>query len=117
MVRRGSNLSRPCAVLREPFIPGASARMLAVLPAGHAFAPPDGLIARIAEVERQDWAKRFAGVRVSLPPFRAGRGSRRLHSNCPQHAICYCTRGRLLRGRSGSSVTVNQGSLSNENML
>ena len=68
---------------RAPFIPDAAARdaggdadcdgqrhgpatsptALAALPAGHAFTTPEVLFAKIADEEREDWAKRFSGVR------------------------------------------------------
>ena len=82
MVRLGLNLVRLYAVLSEPFIPDASAAMLAAmgtedrswpgdiaqaltaLPPGHAFTTPDVLFKKIADEEREDWAKRFAGVRT-----------------------------------------------------
>jgi len=69
-------------VLSAPFIPDASARMLAAmqtedatwpgdvaealaaLPAGHAFTVPDVLFAKIADEQREDWQTRFAGVRT-----------------------------------------------------
>lgn len=82
MVRLGLNLVRLYAVLSEPFIPDASARMLeamhcddaawpgsvaealTALEPGHAFETPDVLFAKIADAEREDWQKRFAGVRT-----------------------------------------------------
>ncbi|MCV2868463.1 methionine--tRNA ligase [Defluviimonas sp. WL0002] len=82
MVRLGLNLVRLYAVLSEPFIPDASARMLAAmgtedrtwpgaiaealaaLPAGHAFETPEVLFRKIADEEREDWQGRFAGVRT-----------------------------------------------------
>ncbi|MCX7645198.1 MAG: methionine--tRNA ligase [Rhodobacteraceae bacterium] len=81
MVRLGLNLVRLYAVLSEPFIPDAAAAMLAamgtsdrawpgpigealaVLPPGHAFTTPDVLFKKIADEEREDWARRFAGRR------------------------------------------------------
>ena len=81
-VRLGLNLIRLYAVLSAPFIPDASARMLAAmqtedatwpgdvaealaaLPAGHAFTVPDVLFAKIADEQREDWQTRFAGVRT-----------------------------------------------------
>ena len=36
---------------------------LEVLPAGHAFATPEVLFRKIADEEREDWQKRFAGTR------------------------------------------------------
>ncbi len=82
MVRLGLNLVRLYAVLSEPFIPDASAKMLAamrtgdrtwpgpvaealtVLNPGHAFETPEVLFAKIADEEREEWQKRFAGVRA-----------------------------------------------------
>ncbi|MGB7321639.1 MAG: methionine--tRNA ligase [Albidovulum sp.] len=82
MTRLSLNLVRLYAVLSEPFIPDASAKMLAgmktddaawpgsvaealtSLPAGHAFETPEVLFAKIADEDREDWAKRFAGVRT-----------------------------------------------------
>lgn len=81
MVRLGLNLIRLYAILSEPFIPDASARMLramhsddrswpgavaealTALKPGHAFETPDLLFAKIADEEREDWQKRFSGVR------------------------------------------------------
>lgn len=81
MVRLGLNLIRLYAILSEPFIPDASAKMLAamnctdktwpgavaealtVLKPGHAFATPEVLFAKIADEEREEWQKRFAGIR------------------------------------------------------
>jgi methionyl-tRNA synthetase len=80
-VRVGLNLIRLYAVLSEPFIPDASAAMLAamktedaswptdiaaalnVLPAGHVFEVPDNLFRKITDDEREEWAERFAGTR------------------------------------------------------
>ena len=80
-VRVGLNLIRLYAVLSEPFIPDASAAMLAamktedaswptdiaaalnVLPAGHVFEVPDNLFRKITDDEREEWAVRFAGTR------------------------------------------------------
>jgi methionyl-tRNA synthetase len=80
-VRVGLNLIRLYAVLSEPFIPDASAAMLAamktddtswptdiaaalnVLPAGHVFEVPDNLFRKITDEEREEWAERFAGTR------------------------------------------------------
>ncbi|MGD9863208.1 MAG: methionine--tRNA ligase [Pseudodonghicola sp.] len=81
-VRLGLNLIRLYAVLSAPFIPFASAQMLAAmaggeavwpddvaaalaaLPAGHAFTVPDNLFRKITDEEREDWQTRFAGVRT-----------------------------------------------------
>jgi methionyl-tRNA synthetase len=80
-VRLGLNLIRLYAVLSAPFIPFASATMLTAmatdddgwpddvagalqaLPAGHGFAVPDVLFAKIADEDREDWQRRFAGQR------------------------------------------------------
>ncbi|MDW4550378.1 methionine--tRNA ligase [Defluviimonas sp. D31] len=82
MVRLGLNLVRLYAILSEPFIPDASAKMLdamkvedrswpgpiaealTALKPGHAFETPEVLFAKIADEDREDWAKRFAGVRA-----------------------------------------------------
>ena len=82
MVRLGLNLIRLYAILSEPFIPDASAKMLAAMKTddrswpgpvaealaslnpGHAFETPEVLFAKIADEEREDWQKRFAGVRT-----------------------------------------------------
>ncbi|MFZ1662678.1 MAG: class I tRNA ligase family protein, partial [Paracoccaceae bacterium] len=81
IVRLSLNLVRLYAILSEPFIPdaaaqmlrdmgttesswpGAVARALEVLPVGHAFAVPEVLFRKISDEEREDWAKRFSGVR------------------------------------------------------
>ncbi len=81
-VRLGLNLIRLYAVLSAPFIPDASATMLAAmnaegagwpddvagflagLPAGHGFTVPDVLFAKITDEQREDWQTRFAGVRT-----------------------------------------------------
>ncbi|GAA6160975.1 methionine--tRNA ligase [Ruegeria sp. HU-ET01832] len=80
-VRLGLNLIRLYAVLSAPFIPTTSARMLSAmntldtdwpediaaalnaLPAGHEFAVPDVLFAKITDEQRDDWQTRFAGTR------------------------------------------------------
>ena len=82
MVRLGLNLIRLYSVLSEPFIPDASAKMrhamktddkswpgdvaeaLTALKPGHVFETPDVLFAKIADGEREEWAKRFSGVRT-----------------------------------------------------
>ncbi|RBP94193.1 methionyl-tRNA synthetase [Rhodobacter sp. 140A] len=79
--RLALNLVRLYAVLSEPFIPDATATMLAamqtedrswpediraaleVLPVGHAFTTPEVLFRKIADEEREDWQNRFAGIR------------------------------------------------------
>ncbi len=81
MVRLGLNLVRLYAILSEPFIPDASAAMLramncddknwpgpiaealTALKPGHAFETPDVLFAKIADEDREDWQKRFSGIR------------------------------------------------------
>jgi methionyl-tRNA synthetase len=105
MVRLGLNLIRLYAILSEPFIPDASATMLramrcddrawpgavaealSALKPGHAFETPDVLFAKIADEEREDWQKRFSGVRAcwcdvrpraasgAAPPSRRDRGA------------------------------------------
>ncbi|MGR3505315.1 MAG: methionine--tRNA ligase [Paracoccaceae bacterium] len=81
--RLGLNLIRLYAVLSTPFIPDASAAMLAglqtddadwpegdlgawlsALPAGHAFTVPDVLFTKITDEQREDWQTRFAGIRT-----------------------------------------------------
>ena len=80
-IRLALNLIRVYAVLSAPFIPDASARMLAsmntmdagwpsdlqsalaTLPEGHTFTVPDVLFAKITEDQREDWSTRFAGTR------------------------------------------------------
>ncbi len=80
-VRLGLNLIRLYAVLSAPFIPDTSAKMLSAmntldtnwpddvdaalnaLPAGHEFAVPDVLFAKITDEQREDWQNRFAGTR------------------------------------------------------
>jgi methionyl-tRNA synthetase len=82
MTRLSLNLVRLYAVLSEPFIPDAAANMLAgmntsdrtwpgdiaqaleTLPAGHAFTVPEVLFAKISDEDREDWEKRFSGVRT-----------------------------------------------------
>ncbi len=82
MIRLSLNLIRVYAVLSRPFIPDASATMMAamgsddwawpddmaaaltVMPAGHAFSVPENLFRKITDDERTDWQTRFAGVRT-----------------------------------------------------
>jgi methionyl-tRNA synthetase len=82
ITRLALNLVRLYAVLSEPFIPDAAGVMLsamgtadrtwpgpvaaalATLPPGHAFTTPEVMFRKIADEEREDWAKRFAGVRT-----------------------------------------------------
>ena len=81
-MRLGLNLIRLYAVLSAPFIPDASAAMLAAmqttdsswpddvpaalnaLPAGHGFTVPDVLFSKITDDQRSEWQERFAGVRT-----------------------------------------------------
>ena len=44
--------------------PGDIDAALSALPAGHAFAVPDVLFAKITDDQREDWQARFAGVRT-----------------------------------------------------
>ncbi|MBV2360104.1 methionine--tRNA ligase [Thalassococcus sp. CAU 1522] len=79
-IRLALNLIRLYAILSAPFIPDAAAAMraalntddawpddvasaLQALPAGHAFAVPDNLFAKITDDQREDWQARFAGKR------------------------------------------------------
>ncbi|NNK78108.1 MAG: methionine--tRNA ligase [Litoreibacter sp.] len=80
-IRLSLNLIRLYAVLSEPFIPDASARILealqteddswpddivtalSVLPAGHAFTVPDVLFSKITDEQREGWAEQFSGTR------------------------------------------------------
>ena len=82
MVRLALNLIRVYAVLSSPFIPDASAAMMAalgsqewswpddisaamrVLPAGQGFAVPENLFRKITDEERVDWQGKFSGVRT-----------------------------------------------------
>ena len=79
MVRFALNLIRLYAILSEPFIPDASAKILAALkvedtswpddpeaalqalPAGHAFETPDVLFAKISDERREELEAQFAG--------------------------------------------------------
>jgi methionyl-tRNA synthetase len=81
IVRLALNLIRVYAVVSEPFIPDASATMLAALgtgdtawpadmgaalaalPAGHAFTVPDVLFRKITDEERDGWQAEFSGLR------------------------------------------------------
>ncbi len=81
IVRLALNLIRAYGVISAPFIPDASAAMLAAmqsddrdwpasladiataLPAGHAFTVPDNLFTKITDEQRDDWQTRFAGKR------------------------------------------------------
>jgi len=80
-IRVALNLVRLYAVLSAPFIPTASAKMLAgmntldtswpedisealhALPVGHEFPVPEVLFAKITDEQREAWAERFAGGR------------------------------------------------------
>lgn len=80
-VRLGLNLIRFYAVLSVPFLPDASAELmaamqtdlsdwpddvpaaLAALAPGHAFSVPEVTFRKVTDEEREDWAVRFAGVR------------------------------------------------------
>mgnify|MGYP005838295419 CR=1 FL=1 len=80
-IRTALNLIALYAVLSAPFIPDASAAILAAmrcdddswptdlsaglsrLPAGHGFDVPDTLFAKIPDARREDWQARFAGRR------------------------------------------------------
>ncbi|MDU8913330.1 methionine--tRNA ligase [Aestuariicoccus sp. MJ-SS9] len=80
-IRLALNLIRLYAVISSPFIPDASAQLLAAmhdedagwpgdidtalqaLPAGHAFTVPDVTFRKITDAEREDWQARFAGTR------------------------------------------------------
>ncbi|MDW4496636.1 methionine--tRNA ligase [Sulfitobacter sp. D35] len=79
--RLGLNLVRLYAVLSEPFIPDAAARMcaafdldnidwpedvgsfLSALAPGHGFEVPEVLFAKITDEDRAAWQERFAGTR------------------------------------------------------
>ncbi|WP_071673569.1 methionine--tRNA ligase [Nioella nitratireducens] len=81
IVRLSLNLIRFYAVLSAPFIPDASAKMLAamgtegadwpgsvgdalaVLEPGHGFTVPEVLFAKISDEDREAWQERFAGTR------------------------------------------------------
>jgi methionyl-tRNA synthetase len=80
-IRLALNLIRFYAVLSAPFIPTASASMMSsmntldfswpddveaalnALPAGHEFAVPEVLFAKITDDQRAEWQEKFAGVR------------------------------------------------------
>ncbi len=80
-IRLALNLIRLYAVLSAPFIPDASAALLAalrvqdaswpddlaaalgVLPPGHGFTIPDILFAKIPDEDRESWQARFSGTR------------------------------------------------------
>lgn len=80
-IRLALNLIRLYAVLSQPFIPEAAARMmssmncddwswpgdigaaLTLLPAGHGFEVPEVLFAKITDDEREGYAGRFSGQR------------------------------------------------------
>ncbi|MGY6549909.1 MAG: methionine--tRNA ligase [Roseinatronobacter sp.] len=80
-IRLALNLIRLYAVVSQPFIPHASAQIMAalgcddwswpddvaqalsVLDAGHAFTVPEVLFAKISDESRAEWEARFAGTR------------------------------------------------------
>jgi methionyl-tRNA synthetase len=80
-IRLALNLIRIYAVLSAPFIPTASATLLSAmntmdmdwpddmdaaaraLPAGHPFAVPENLFAKISDEQREEWVEKFAGSR------------------------------------------------------
>ena len=79
-IRFALNLIPLYAALSAPFIPftartmleamtldadwpGDIAQALERMPAGHGFAVPDNLFAKIADDSREDWQQRFAGTR------------------------------------------------------
>lgn len=81
IIRLAMNLIRVFAVNSAPFIPDASAAMMAslnsddwtwpddlalamqTLPAGHSFSVPENLFRKITDEERADWQARFSGIR------------------------------------------------------
>ncbi len=82
IIRLMLNLIRVYAVISAPFIPDAAATMLAALKTnnnawpddvtaaldalkpGHGFEVPEVLFAKISDEEREEWQKKFAGVRT-----------------------------------------------------
>ncbi|WP_226623144.1 methionine--tRNA ligase [Alloyangia pacifica] len=80
-IRLALNMIRLYAVISSPFIPDASAQLLAALkteddswpgdldaalttlPAGHAFEVPEVTFRKITDAEREEWQERFAGTR------------------------------------------------------
>ncbi|AWI82912.1 methionine--tRNA ligase [Alloyangia pacifica] len=80
-IRLALNMIRLYAVISSPFIPDASAQLLAALkteddswpgdldaalstlPAGHVFEVPEVTFRKITDAEREDWQERFAGTR------------------------------------------------------
>ena len=82
-IRLSLNLIRLYAVISEPFIPDASAKLLealrtdrcdwptdlaealTALPPGHGFVVPDTLFAKIDDASRDSWADRFSGARAA----------------------------------------------------
>ncbi len=80
-IRLALNLIRVYAVLSAPFIPTTAAVLfkdmntldtewptdmqtaLSALPAGHEFAVPENLFAKVTDEQREEWAERFAGTR------------------------------------------------------
>ena len=81
-IRLALNLIRLYAALSAPFIPTTAAKLfvamntldtswpddvaaaLGSLEAGHEFAVPDNLFAKITDEEREDWAAKFSGIRT-----------------------------------------------------
>ncbi len=81
IVRLSLNLVRLYAVLSAPFIPDASATMLAAMraedaewpedaetaltamPPGHGFEVPENMFRKVSDEEREDWQARFSGRR------------------------------------------------------
>jgi methionyl-tRNA synthetase len=82
-IRLALNLVHLYAVISEPFLPDAAARLLEALrtdrrdwpdnldaalealPPGHGFVTPETLFAKIDDATRDDWASRFAGTRAA----------------------------------------------------
>ncbi|MGV6850421.1 MAG: methionine--tRNA ligase [Marinibacterium sp.] len=81
-IRLALNLIRLYAVLSAPFIPDTADTLMSalacsdrswpedvpaalqILPAGHGFAVPDNLFAKIPDEDRESWQARFAGTRA-----------------------------------------------------
>ncbi|RDC72290.1 methionine--tRNA ligase [Rhodovulum sp. 12E13] len=82
-IRLALNLVHLYAVISEPFLPDAAARLLEALrtdrrdwpddlgaalealPPGHGFVTPETLFAKIDDATRDEWASRFAGTRAA----------------------------------------------------